>query len=318
MSPPLIPPPLNKGDTIGIIAPAGRLVDKERFVSGVKILEAMGFAVKFPRDLWPGLDYLADSDEKRGDEFNRLIGDSEVKALIALRGGYGCLRMIDRIDLAKVVAHPKMIVGFSDLTILQNFLCDRTGLLSLHGPVVTSLGQASRAGRERLADCLAGKWHHPLAPPMLEILQDGPAVTAPLLGGNLASLVTLLGTRYDISWDDKIIFLEDVNEPPYRIDRMLTQLQLAGKFEKIAGLLLGDFSGPESADSSAQNRYLETIWQRVLELGGSRNIPIWGNFPSGHCQHSLTLPLGALARMDGEKRRLLFPAGSSRQARHGV
>jgi muramoyltetrapeptide carboxypeptidase len=318
MIPLLIPPPLNKGDTVGIVAPAGRLVDKERFVSGVKILQEMGFAVKFPRDLWPGLEYLADSDENRGDEFNRLIGDSEVKALIALRGGYGCLRMIDKIDLAQVVAHPKMIVGFSDMTILQNFLYDRTGLLSLHGPVVTSLGQVSRAARERLVRCLAGKWHQTLAPPNLEILQNGPAVTAPLVGGNLASLVALLGTRYDFSWDRKILLLEDVNEPPYRIDRMLTQLQLAGKFEKIAGLLLGDFSGPESADSSAQNRYLETIWRRVLELCGDLGIPIWGNFPSGHCRHSLTLPLGALARMEREKCRLLFPAGSSRQARHEV
>lgn len=309
MSSLLIPPPLSKGDTIGIVAPAGRLVDKERFVSGIKILQEMGFAVKFPRDLWPGLEYLADSDENRGDEFNRLIGDPEVKALMALRGGYGCLRMIDKIDLAQVVAHPKMLVGFSDLTILQNFLYDRTGLLTLHGPVVTSLGQASQAACERLVRCLTGKWSDTLTPRMLEILQDGPAVTAPLIGGNLASLVTLLGTRYDFSWDDKILFLEDVNEPPYRIDRMLTQLQLAGKLEKIAGLLIGDFSGTESADSSARRRYLESIWQRVLELCGNRRIPIWGNFPSGHCQHSLTLPLGALARMEGKNHRLLFPTG---------
>ncbi len=318
MSPPLVPPPLIKGDTVGIIAPAGRLVDKERFVSGVKILQEMGFAVKFPRELWPGLEYLADSDDNRGDEFNRLIRDPEVKALIALRGGYGCLRMIDKIDLAQVVAYPKMLVGFSDLTILQNFLYDRTGLLSLHGPVVTSLGQASRTARQRLARCLTGKWSETLAPGMLEILQDGPAVTAPLIGGNLASLVTLLGTRYDFSWDNRIVFLEDVNEPPYRIDRMLTQLQLAGKFEKIAGLLIGDFSGTESTDSSAHRRYLETIWQRVLELCGKRHIPIWGNFPSGHCQHSLTLPLGALAQMEEENHRLLFPAGYSRHDRQDV
>jgi muramoyltetrapeptide carboxypeptidase len=225
--------------------------------------------------------------------------------------------MIDKIDLAQVVAHPKMLVGFSDLTILQNFLYDRTGLISLHGPVLTSLATASQTTRQRLVRCLTGKWFYSLAPPILKILQDGRAVTAPLIGGNLASLTTLLGTRYDFSWDDKILFLEDVNEPPYRIDRMLTQLQLAGKFEKIAGLLLGDFSGPDSTDSIAQNRYLETIWRRVLELCGNRHIPIWGNFPSGHCQHSLTLPLGALARME-KNHRLLFPADRSRQARHEV
>jgi muramoyltetrapeptide carboxypeptidase len=308
----LFPAPLRKGDTVGIVAPAGRVVNSDRFVSGVKILEEMGFAVKFPRDLWPGLEYLADSDENRGDEFNRLVRDPEVKALIALRGGYGCLRMIDRIDLALIAENPKLIIGFSDLTVLQNYLHEKIGLISLHGPVVTSLGQTSQAALERFFLCLTGHWSEAIAPRNVEVLRHGPALTAPLIGGNLASLVTLLGTGYDFSWDDKILFLEDVNEPAYRIDRMLTQLKLAGKFEKIAGLLLGDFSGPESVDSSVHRRYLETIWNRVIELCGSQNIPIWGNFPSGHCPHSLTLPLGALAQMSGEKSRLFFPAGRSR------
>ena len=122
MSPPLHPDPLKKGDTIGIIAPAGQLQDKTRFARGIAILQEMGFLVKFPRDLWPGPEYLADSDDNRGCELNRLFRDAKIKALISMRGGYGCLRMLDKVDIASVARHPKILVGFSDITILQNYL----------------------------------------------------------------------------------------------------------------------------------------------------------------------------------------------------
>lgn len=306
------PLPLNRGDTIGIIAPAGRLSDITRFTSGVAILREMGFNVVFPGDLWPGTEYLADSDENRASEFNRLYCDPEVSALLCLRGGYGCLRMIDRIDLSLVATHAKMLIGFSDITVLQNYLFQKTGLISLHGPVVTSLGDASSPALERFFLCLTGRWDEPLAVKKLEILRDGPTVTAPLVGGNLASLISLLGTPYDFSWDGKIVFIEDINEPAYRVDRMLTQLFLSGKFTRPTGLIIGDFSGLFPGNSSQQSRYLEGIWTRVLELCGKGDFPIWGNFPSGHCQHNMTLPLGAQAQMQSGKAHLLFPSARTR------
>lgn len=306
MKPPLHPTPLKKGDTIGIIAPAGQLQDKTRFMRGVGVLHDMGFQVKFPRDLWPGSEYLADSDDNRGYEFNSLLRDEEVNGLISMRGGYGCLRMLDKIDIASVARNPKILVGFSDITILQNYLYEQTGLVSLHGPVVTSLSEVTRDALASFYYCLTNMRPHSIGSKHIEILRDGPDIAAPLIGGNLASLVTLLGTRYDFSWDNKIVFLEDTNEPAYKIDRMLTQLKLAGKLDNIAGLILGDFSTSASRDETEKLHYRELVWSRVLELCPSHSMPVWGNFPSGHCSWNLTFPLGAVAEMKRGKTQLLF------------
>ncbi len=303
----LSPPPLKQGDRLAIVAPAGRISDTKRFFKGVAMLKEMGFKVVFPKDLWPGKEYLADTDENRASEFNRLLGDPEIKALIALRGGYGCLRMIEKIDLALVVRHPKLIIGFSDLTILQNYLYQKTSLISLHGPVVTSLANTSQPALDAFYRCLIGGWDKPITLKKIEILRERPVVRAPLLGGNLASLVSLLGTPHDFSWDNSIIVLEDINEPAYKVDRMLTQLYLAGKFNKLAGLIIGDFSGLHPENSTEHIRYLEIIWTRVLELCDKGDFPVWGNFPCGHCPHSVTLPLGALAEMHSDKATLTFP-----------
>lgn len=306
MTLPLYPAPLKKGDTIGVVAPAGQLQDKTRFMRGIGILQEMGFRVKFPRNLWPGPEYLADSDDNRGYEFNRLFKDEEIKGLISMRGGYGCLRMLDKIDIALVSRNPKILVGFSDITILQNYLYEKTGLVSLHGPVVTSLGIATEETLASLYDCLVNNKKYSIDSKKIEVLRDGPDISAPLIGGNLASLVTLLGTCYDFSWNSKIVFLEDINEPAYRIDRMLTQLKLAGKLDNIAGLVLGDFSMSTSRNTTEKLRYRETVWNRVLELCPDRQTPIWGNFPSGHCACNLTFPLGAVVKMERKQTRLLF------------
>jgi muramoyltetrapeptide carboxypeptidase len=303
---PLCPPALKKGDTIAVIAPSGQLKEFPPFAKGIRILEEMGFGVKFPRSLWPGIDYLSDSDENRGVEFNRLLSDPEVKGLIMMRGGYGCLRMLDQIDIKQVTRHPKVIVGFSDITVLQNFLYENTGLMSLHGPVVTSLHTSTQQSLERLFHCLTGNWRGPITPQNVEVLQAGPSSSGPLVGGNLASLVTLLGTPYDFKWDGKIVFLEDIDEPPYRIDRMLTQLFLAGKFKNINGLILGDFTLTAFQDDIEKLRYREQVWKRILEVCEHGDFPIWANFPYGHCHHNITLPLGAIGLMDREKTSLVF------------
>jgi muramoyltetrapeptide carboxypeptidase len=306
MKSPLYPPPLKKGDSIGIIAPAGQMQDEVRFMQGVKVLQEMGFQVKHPQNLWPGSEYLADSDDNRGYEFNSLIKDEEISGLIAMRGGYGCLRMLENIDIALVSRNPKILVGFSDITILQNYLYEQTGLISLHGPVVTSLCGATEGALASLSYCLTNAKAQSIESPVIEVLRDGPDISAPLIGGNLTSLVTFLGTRYDFSWENKIIFLEDINEPSYKIDRMLTQLKLAGKLDNIAGLILGDFSTSASRDQTDKLHYRDSVWNRVLELCADQVIPIWGNFPSGHCPGNLTFPLGAPAMMERRKTRLLF------------
>ncbi|MGB3211977.1 MAG: LD-carboxypeptidase [Desulforhopalus sp.] len=307
MKPLLFPPSLKKGDTIGIIAPAGQMrKNGARFSKGVDILHEMGFEVKFPKELWPGHDYLADSDENRGREFNRMFCDDKINGLISLRGGYGCLRMLDKIDIAAVISNPKVLVGFSDITILQNYLYQRTGMVSLHGPVVTSLGDATPDALASFFSCLTNTRRPDISSTQIVVLRDGPEAAAPLIGGNLASLVTLLGTRYDFSWDSKVVFLEDINEPVYKIDRMLTQLKCAGKLDSIAGLILGDFSTSTNSDKRTKNRYRESVWNRVMELCAEQSMPIWANFPSGHCTSSLTFPLGAVTVMKSGKKQLVF------------
>ena len=303
---PLYPPPLKKGDTLAIIAPAGQLQEPQKFAKGISLLEEMGFSVKFPRDLWPGNDYLADSDENRAHEFNTFINDPETAGLISMRGGFGCLRMLDKIDLGQIAGHPKTILGFSDISILHNYLHTRTGLVCFHGPVLTSLATLTSPALERLYHSLTGQWRTPIHTRKIEILRDGPTSSGKLLGGNLTSLVTLLGTPYDFSWDSGVIFLEDINEPPYKIDRMLTQLFLAGKFNNLSGLILGDFSLSSHEDTLEKIRYREQVWMRILELTGRFAYPVWANIPVGHCPDNYTLPLGATVEMDREKTRLLF------------
>jgi muramoyltetrapeptide carboxypeptidase len=302
----LINPPLNPGDTIGIIAPAGVIADQKRFDDGVKILKEMGFHVKFPRDLWPGDGYLSAPDSERILEFNTLWNDPEVKALLSLRGGFGCLRMLEGIDLKAVAANPKSFIGFSDITILHTYLTSQTSLTTLHGPVLTSLVDCTREALERFYQCLRGNWHTKITNQDIEILRNGEKVGGTLTGGNLSSLVTLLGTQFDESWKGKIVILEDINEPLYRIDRMLTQLSLAGKFVGVRAILMGDFSYHTLSAPLDRLRHQESIWKRILELTSFEKTVVWGNFPIGHFANNFTLPLGIEASLDSASAELNF------------
>jgi muramoyltetrapeptide carboxypeptidase len=305
MTDPHIPPPLVPGDTIGIIAPSGQLRDRQRFESGVNILRKMGFQVRFPPSLWPGSGYLADTDTKRADEFNRTWADPDIRAVMAARGGYGCMRILNKIDLQLVRQTPKLLIGFSDLTVMQTFLQQEAGLISLHGPVVTSLSGADGSTLERFQQCLLGHWSDPIIW-KTRILRGGTPRRGILTGGNLSSIVTLLGTPFAPFWKDKIVFLEDTNEPLYRIDRMLTQLFYAGKFKNIAGLILGDFSISDNQEPLEKIRHHESVWLRALELTAHDGIPVWGGFPTGHCNANLALPVGETAIMESETFTLKF------------
>lgn len=302
---PLFPASLKKNDTIGIIAPAGQLKDKDRFNKGVTIIQQMGFQVKFARDLWPGSTYLADTDTNRAHEINEFYRDTDIKAIVAVRGGYGCLRILDKLDLNLITQNPKMLIGFSDITILQNYLFDKLGRISFHGPVVTSLPILDEKSLHSFHKCLSGNWRAEVAAIDIEILRDGPTSSGPIVGGNLSSLVTLLGTEYDFSWEGKIVLLEDINEPLYKIDRMFTQLHLAGKFNKCIGLILGDFSHSSHQDAIERLRYKEAVWSRVMEVTENDQVIIWGQFPSGHVSSNVTFPLGVKYEMNHERGHLV-------------
>ncbi len=296
----LIPQGLKKGDCIGIAAPAGQIFDTEKFQQGIAVLREMGFCPVFPRELWPGdTKYLADSDKERAKELMQLFADNTIKAIIAARGGYGCLRLLPYLDFTSIRRHPKMFFGFSDITVLLHQLYARSGCLCFHGPVVTSLSRLDKTARSHFFHAISGKPLAPFRPEKLEVLREGYAATGRLLGGNLCSLLTMLGTQYVPDLTGCILFLEEINEPLYKIDRMLTQLALTGTLKNISGLILGDFSlQNHNDDPLAKLRYTEHIWQRVLEVTKHSSFPIWGNFPIGHITANMTLPFGGQATMD--------------------
>lgn len=304
----ILPPFVQPGDTIGIIAPAGQLRDQDIFYQGVNILSELGYKLRFPRDLWPGTSYLSDEDKNRATEFNTLWADPSVKALICMRGGYGSLRILPHLDIDQIRNSPKLLIGFSDITVLQNYIYEKTGISSLHGPVVTSLASSDKITIELLQQCLSGNYSHMLQEKQLELIQGRSGGKGILVGGNLASLVTLLATPYDISWEDRFVLLEDIGEPMYRIDRMLTQLQYAGKFEKVAGILLGDFSVTESDSSLEKMRQHEMVWQRILEVLPPRDIPVLTNVSAGHISNNRPLLIGShISVLPGEKRVTVTP-----------
>jgi muramoyltetrapeptide carboxypeptidase len=285
---PILPPTLQKGDTIGLIAPAGPILREDDFTAGVKILREMGFEVKYQRDIMRRTDYLAGPDQERSAELHDLWRDQEVKAIMAVRGGYGCLRLAPYLDLELLQSQPKLLIGFSDLTVLLNIIVQKTGAIALHGPMLTTLQRCDQSSVSSFLDMITGHQPEEIKPNNLEIISNTDA-RGRLMGGNLSNLCHMVGTPYEPQWTDSILLLEDVSEAPYRIDRMLTHLWEAGSLQKINGLILGSFE--ECGE-------VEIIWQRALELFKESNIPIWANFPAGHGSANQTLPLGGEVLMD--------------------
>ncbi len=294
--PVLLPPPLRPGDTIGIVLPAGPVRDQARAETGMRMLRDMGYRVR-TIDTGPAdQDYLAAPDSERVRALHSLWADEETRALVAMRGGYGCLRIADLLDMDFLRRHPRWLVGFSDLTILHAALFRRAGLVTLHGPMVTTLGRTEKSDIQRLFSLLAHDWRGPGQAWSVEILRPG-SCRGRLVGGNLSCLTALVGTPWEIPWQDAIVLLEETGEPMYRIDRMLTHLAAAGRLARVGGLLLGSFDHP-SGDGLETIRLQEQVWTRVLELTSEARFPVWGDVPAGHGRRNAALPFGMEAAMD--------------------
>lgn len=280
---------LPTGSLIGVIAPAGP-VEAERLALVPALYEAFGYRCR----VYPGcaqrLGYLAGPDAQRLADLHAALADDDVAALHAIRGGYGCMRILDRIDLQLLRRKPKLLVGYSDLTALHA-LWAREGLPSLHAPMAASdmLLPGREADRDALFAVLQGglRAGDVLAPALEPADLHGPGVAeGRLIGGNLSLVAALLGTPW--AWDAQgaILFLEDVNEELYRVDRLLTQLRLAGVLDAAAGFILGSFT-----EATAPT---ELLRQTLLPL----NKPLLAGWPSGHGTPNRPLPLGLRARLD--------------------
>lgn len=292
-------PALPQGATIGLIAPAGP-PRPETLPRVPALLEAHGFKAK----LMPGvagpshLGYLAADDATRLADLHAAFADPEVDAVMCLRGGYGCARLLDRIDTALLRRNPKLLVGFSDISSLIGLL-DGLGLPSLHAPMPSS--NLLEPGSEDDARALFEGLHRGLrrgdliAPTGLvpHALNRGEAASGRLIGGNLAVFTALLGTPWAPRAQGALLFLEDVDEAPYRVDRLLAQLRHAGVLETVAGFLLGGFTGTDEPVDAVLADYL-------LPLGK----PVLAGWPSGHQSPNIALPMGLPLRMNVLERRL--------------
>jgi muramoyltetrapeptide carboxypeptidase len=316
----LHPKRLHPGDTVMFIAPAGP-PKKDEVLSAKQRIEDRGYKVKMRDDLFNVEGYLAGTDQRRAEELMEAFLDDEVDGVLCVRGGYGCMRILDQLDFDKIRQHPKVLLGFSDVTALHAALQAKAGLVSFHGPgpasglgsekgptdfTAASLCQAIESDESASAGGDATNDYTIEVPDSVaKVAAYGAGkATGRLVGGNLSLISALEGTPYAIDCRDAILLIEDVNEAPYRIDRMLAQLKLAGKLAQIRGAVLGQFTTEfVREDKLTDDARFDTngvLAQYFKDAG----IPVLVNYPIGHHDQNATVPLGAQVEIDADARTL--------------
>ena len=286
----VLPPRLRRGDKIGIAAPASPF-ESETFRQGVETLKQLGFEPVIPEGLFEEKNYLAGSDEHRAGQLNALFSDETIRAVICARGGYGTLRILSGLDFDLIRSNPKILVGFSDVSSLLSTVFIQSGLVTFHGPMVTSLAGTREEMGQALLAAVSGDHPLTISPKKPVVLQGGTG-SGPVAGGNLTTLCHLLGTPFEPAWKGHILFLEDVGEAVYRIDRMLTQLKLAGCLDGLTGIVLGTFK--DCGDQDA-------VYRLVMDLVDADGPPIVAGFDIGHGDANVTLPIGLTATLDADR-----------------
>ncbi len=300
--PTLKPPPIEKGAGIALVVPAGPVSDAA-IQKTITALESYGYT---PIPLIPTATrrgYLSADDNARLSTFNMAINDPRVDAILCMRGGYGTPRILDAIDYEALRKNPKPIIGYSDITALLLAIRRQTGLVVFHGPMGRELALRSTGFTDFTAKHFWGifqernprfaRWGHSGKPSRTVI---GGVAEGVLTGGNLSLIAATMGTPYEIDTRDAILFIEDVSEKPFRIDRMLAQLRLAGKLGEVRGILLGSFQNCVGPEASL------TLDEVFLDYFRDLGVPVLGDYPAGHglADHAV-LPLGIRVRLDADK-----------------
>jgi muramoyltetrapeptide carboxypeptidase len=290
-----------------LIAPAGPLLETDDLTRAQELCRALGYQPVLGQNAHRRLGYLAGTDEERLSDLNRALNDPDIDAAWCIRGGYGTMRLLERVDYAALSRHPKPVIGFSDATALLIALNRQSGVITFHGPVArASMTKFTRTHFERVLTCTERPGHLSLPPldPDILVPQTDRIVTLSggkaegvLLGGNLSLLQCLLGTPFFPSLRGALLFLEDVGEDLYRVDRMLAHLRLAGAFSGLSGVLVGRFTKLERSTGDGALGFDEVLATYFRPLG----VPVAYGFPIGHVDSQWTLPLGVRARLDAER-----------------
>jgi muramoyltetrapeptide carboxypeptidase len=298
------PPRLAPGDLIGVAALSGP-VDPDRLAAGCRQLEGLGYRTTLAANVGErcGLLGLAGEDGTRRAGYLALLRDPEVKAILFARGGYGITRLLGSLDPEEIARHPKIHCGYSDVTALHAFLSRRCGLASFHGPMVAAdlAGPLDPETAAFFPSLLEGKGPRAIHLPGAEVLAPGTA-SGTLVGGCLSILVSQIGTPDEFDYDGALLFLEDVAEEAYRVDRMLGTLERSGRMDRLAGILIGSFARITFGGVEQPGRLVDLFRDRLCRLG----IPVALGLPAGHGGPNVLLPIGRAVTWDGERRVLRF------------
>tara|TARA_Y100000991_G_scaffold184590_1_gene148455 strand:- start:5626 stop:6540 length:915 start_codon:yes stop_codon:yes gene_type:complete len=290
----LTPPYLKQGDKIGLISTA-RKISKEELQVAIEHIESWGLKIKFGKNLFNSYHQFSANDNRRAKDLQTMLDDDNIKAIICARGGYGTVRLIDKINFSKFQKTPKWIVGFSDVTVLHSHI-HNLKIASLHSTMPVNFSNNNLASIKSLKDALFGKSinvktkHHPLN-------RFGESI-GQVVGGNLSILYSLIGSTSDINTDGKILFLEDIDEYLYHIDRMMISLKRSGKLSNLKGLIIGGMTKMNDNKISFGKDAESIIFDTVSEF----NYPMCFEFPAGHIKNNKSIKLGLRAKLKVDKK----------------
>jgi muramoyltetrapeptide carboxypeptidase len=326
---PCKPPCLRPGDTIGIIAPASAPPDPKAIDASIGVVRQLGFEPKLAPRVRDRHGFLAGLDSARASDLMGMFLEDSVRAILCVRGGYGTSRLLTPpsaagrrrsfLDFAAIRRHPKIFIGYSDITSLHCAFLEHANLVSFHGPMLNSdflkpdLPEFTRASflRTLTSPAPPGSICRGYTGATVEVLRAG-CGRGRLIGGNLSLLCAALGTPYEPSFRNRILLLEDLDEVPYRFDRMLTQLLNAGLLQQLSGIAIGinaNCTDPKAAESTEYRQTLEDVFrERLLPL----KIPVVMGLPFGHVAHNATLPIGGMATLDGRRGDLVIEEAAVR------
>jgi len=292
------PEVLTKGDKVALVAPSGPAYDAARVDFATEYLARLGFDVAVGASCRTRYGYLAGTDEMRARDLNQAFADPAVKGILCFRGGYGAARILDLLDFDAIRANPKFFCGYSDITALHVAINQRADLMTFHTPVVGEAGFANAdafsldsMNKYIFNSSISGQIRNPQGHEW-QFSSGSHAARGMLTGGNLSVLASLVGTPYAPNFDNKILFIEEIGEKPYRVDRMLNQLRQAGAFERAAAVIFGDFTDC-TAETPEKSLTIEDIITN-LDI----KTPVLHSLRCGHCNPTLSLPMGAIAALD--------------------